>query len=382
MSEETANSESMFDTKFISDSANGNISESATLSSANGSSAALASTASASTATSASAASVATTASNGHQTDSSNEDLSAVLPSDEVSSTALISLRILVSIKEAGIIIGKNGSIIADIREKTGVKAGVSKVIVGCQDRILTVTGPIDNIAQALGLIANALFENPLDDSLFQYFPLKRLLPKLSKDVTSIRLLIPNAQMGTVIGRQGARIKALQENFNVKIVASKDFLFNSTERLVEVQGTPHDIQQTISVLARCLLEDWHSATNTNFYFPSPRNSRRQLPNNLNSNNSNSNGYYSSPSNEVTTVESFPAEMVGCLIGKAGVRIQEIRRVSGAQIIIASEDNDNAEREFTFIGSPRSVEKALGMLNVNLQKEQERREKLASSSIQE
>lgn len=291
----------------------------------------------------------------------------SILPSTEVT-TAIIGFRVLVSVKEAGIVIGKNGSVIADIRDQTGVKAGVSQVISGCPDRILTVTGPIDSTAQALGLIAKALANSPLDESTFQYFPLKRLLPPGEEGSTSLRLLIPNAQMGTIIGRQGARIKALQENFDVRLVASKDFLHNSTERLVELQGLPEEIEASTKVIARCLIEDWHSAAGTTFYTPTPRTPRRS--NFVNSNSSSS-------TSDVSKTVNFPSEYVGCLIGKAGSRIQEIRKVSGAQITIASEDDESGERSFTLAGTNKSVDKALSFLQQNLEREKQRRERLAA-----
>jgi heterogeneous nuclear rnp K-like protein 2 len=59
-----------------------------------------------------------------------------------------LTLRALVSTKEAGIIIGKGGKNVADLREQTGVKAGVSKVIQGIHERVLTVTGPVEGVSK------------------------------------------------------------------------------------------------------------------------------------------------------------------------------------------------------------------------------------------
>jgi hypothetical protein len=59
-----------------------------------------------------------------------------------------LTLRALVSTKEAGIIIGKQGKNVAELREKTAVKAGVTKVIHGVHDRVLTVTGTVEAVAQ------------------------------------------------------------------------------------------------------------------------------------------------------------------------------------------------------------------------------------------
>ena len=74
-------------------------------------------------------------------------------------SAAQLTLRAIVSSKEAGVIIGKAGQNVADLREKTGVRAGVSKVVPGVHDRVLTVTGPLDGIANAYGLVADGLLK-------------------------------------------------------------------------------------------------------------------------------------------------------------------------------------------------------------------------------
>ena len=63
-----------------------------------------------------------------------------------------LTLRALVSTKDAGVIIGKAGKNVADLREQTGVKAGVSKVIAGVHERVLTVTGPVEGVAKVFSL--------------------------------------------------------------------------------------------------------------------------------------------------------------------------------------------------------------------------------------
>ena len=70
-----------------------------------------------------------------------------------------LTLRAIVSSKEAGVIIGKAGKNVADLRDETGVKAGVSKVVQGVHDRVLTVTGGLDAISKAYAIVAKGLLE-------------------------------------------------------------------------------------------------------------------------------------------------------------------------------------------------------------------------------
>jgi len=71
--------------------------------------------------------------------------------------------------------------------------------------------------------------------------------------------------------------------------------------------------------------------------------------------------------------SIPSDMVGCIIGRGGSKITEIRRLSGAKISIAKSPHDETgERMFTIIGTPDANEKALFLLYNQLENEKERR----------
>ena len=78
---------------------------------------------------------------------------------DEEYAQSQLTLRAIVSSKEAGVIIGKAGKNVADLRDETGVKAGVSKVVTGVHDRVLTVSGGLEGISKAYAIVARGLLE-------------------------------------------------------------------------------------------------------------------------------------------------------------------------------------------------------------------------------
>lgn len=78
---------------------------------------------------------------------------------DEEYAQSQLTLRAIVTSKEAGVIIGKAGKNVADLRDETGVRAGVSKVVPGVHDRVLTVTGTCDGVSKAYGIVARSLLE-------------------------------------------------------------------------------------------------------------------------------------------------------------------------------------------------------------------------------
>ncbi|KAK9470262.1 uncharacterized protein V1510DRAFT_370582 [Dipodascopsis tothii] len=285
-------------------------------------------------------------------------------PTDEAVGQSQLTLRALVSSKEAGIIIGKQGKNVADLREETGVKAGVSKPVPGVPDRVLTVTGTLDGVSKAYSMAAQTLIDSP------------PAMPTTRVGTTLIRLLISHNQMGTIIGRQGLKIKAIQDECHVRMVASKEMLPNSTERIVEVHGNSDSIRQAVWEIGKCLVEDWQRSAGTILYNPQPK--------------ADSFGTFGAPrvrtgnpadfepdhvdGAEQTQNISIPADMVGCIIGRGGTKIQEIRRISGARISIAKQPHDESgERMFTIKGTTDENEKALFLLYEQLEAEKVRRQ---------
>jgi len=303
----------------------------------------------------------------------------------------VLTLRALVSTKDAGVIIGKGGKNVADLRDQTGVKAGVSKVIPGVHERVLTVSGSVEGVAKAYGLIVSQLLSAT---------PSSPISSNPSTPPSSIRLLISHNLMGSVIGRNGLKIKAIQDSSGARMIASKDILPQSTERIVEVQGTSESIGRAVEEIGRCLLEDWERGVGTVYFHPGSNDERAgrrtghqgggRRPNGdgppRGRTSPSPNSPTTSPTNLRTQNISIPSDMVGCIIGRNGTKITEIRRLSGSKISIAKEPHDETgERMFTIVGTPEANEKALFLLYNQLESEKERRvgrEQLQQEEMQE
>jgi len=202
--------------------------------------------------------------------------------------------------------------------------------------------------------------------------------------------------MGTIIGRNGLKIKTIQELSGARMVASKEMLPQSTERIVEVQGSPESIGRAIEEIGKCLLEDWERGAGTVPFHPGPSTGEERS-----GFRRSANGYASTapttrksngdtmrrgssppsphspsaqqPTNLRTQNISIPSDMVGCIIGRNGSKITEIRRLSGSKISIAKMPHDETnERMFTIVGTPEANEKALFLLYNQLESEKERR----------
>ncbi|OTA59919.1 hypothetical protein K449DRAFT_99576 [Hypoxylon sp. EC38] len=330
---------------------------------------------------------------------------------DEEYAVAQLTLRAIVSSKEAGVIIGKGGKNVADLRDETGVRAGVSKVVQGVHDRVLTISGGCEAISRAYAIVARALLEGAPAMGMGGVIQ--------SSGTHQIKLLISHNQMGTIIGRQGMKIKTIQDASGVRMVAQKEMLPQSTERIVEVQGTPEGIQRAVWEICKCLVDDWQRGTGTVLYNPVVRtapggagslggapgsggvaygSSSRgdyggtrvmRTGNGADFSNGGVRPYnrrsdsdaatrgpptHDENGEEIQTQNiSIPADMVGCIIGRGGSKISEIRKTSGARISIAKAPHDETgERMFTIMGTAKANESALFLLYENLEAEKMRR----------
>jgi heterogeneous nuclear rnp K-like protein 2 len=207
--------------------------------------------------------------------------------------------------------------------------------------------------------------------------------------------------MGTVIGRSGLKIKAIQDASGARMVASKEILPQSTERIVEVQGSADSIGTAIGEIGKCLLEDWERGVGTVLFHPGVSNGDERHTSRRGGGSWNTSGnghrrangegsqrgrgnspppspppqnYSQQPASNLRTQNiSIPSDMVGCIIGRNGTKITEIRRLSGSKISIAKTPHDETgERMFTIVGTPEANEKALFLLYNQLESEKERR----------
>ena len=70
----------------------------------------------------------------------------------------------------------------------------------------------------------------------------------------TIKFIIPNSRMGTVIGKGGAKIKEIQEASGARLNASEAMLPGSTERVLSVSGVADAIHIAVYYIGNILLE--------------------------------------------------------------------------------------------------------------------------------
>ena len=157
--------------------------------------------------------------------------------------TAWIHIRAVITSPEAATIIGKGGENVSKIRQMSNAKCTVSDYQKGAIERILTVSGSVDAVAKAFGLIIRTLNNEPLAEASN---PQSKTYP--------LRLLIPSILIGSIIGKGGARIKEIQEASGARLNASDSVLPLSTERSLVVMGVADAVHIATYYVASTLLE--------------------------------------------------------------------------------------------------------------------------------
>ncbi|PPD76146.1 hypothetical protein GOBAR_DD26930 [Gossypium barbadense] len=232
------------------------------------------------------------------------------LHGDEESEGHPITARLLVSSDQIGCIIGKGGQIVQNIRSETGAQIRILKDdLPSCAlptDELVQISGEAAVVKKALHQIASRLHENP---SRSQHLLASAIDERSSKEF-SLRIVCPNANIGGVIGKGGAIINQIRQESGA---------------VIKVDSSSSDGDDClITISAKEFFEDTFSPTIEAAARLQPRCSEKV---------ERDSGIIS-----FTTRLLVPTSRIGCLIGKGGSIVTEMRRMTKANIRILSKEN--------------------------------------------
>ncbi|KAF2399894.1 KH domain RNA binding protein [Trichodelitschia bisporula] len=157
--------------------------------------------------------------------------------------TGWLHVRAIISSAEAATVIGKGGENVSLIRRMSAARCTVSDYTRGAVERILTVSGQVDAVAKAFGLIIRTLNQESLESPST---PQSKTYP--------LRLLIPHILIGSIIGKGGVRIREIQEASGARLNASESCLPLSTERSLVILGVADAVHIAAYYVGSTLVE--------------------------------------------------------------------------------------------------------------------------------
>uniref|UniRef100_A0A665VTS7 Poly(rC) binding protein 2 n=1 Tax=Echeneis naucrates TaxID=173247 RepID=A0A665VTS7_ECHNA len=283
------------------------------------------------------------------------------------------------------------------MREESGARINISEG--NCPERIITLAGPTTSIFKAFSMIIEKL-EEDISTSMTNS-------TATSKPPVTMRLVVPASQCGSLIGKGGCKIKEIRESAGAQVQVAGDMLPNSTERAITVAGTPQSIIECVKQICVVMLESPPKGV-TIPYRPKPSGSpvifaggqayavqgqhaipqpdltklhqlaMQQSPFPIICNNplvQQSHGCLCIPSAGMDASAqtgshelTIPNDLIGCIIGRQGAKINEIRQMSGAQIKIANPVEGSTDRQVTITGSHASISLAEYLINARLSSE--------------
>ncbi|CAH2219473.1 poly(rC)-binding 2 isoform X3 [Pelobates cultripes] len=281
-----------------------------------------------------------------------------------------LTIRLLMHGKEVGSIIGKKGESVKKMREENGDRINISEG--NCPEQIITLAGPTKAIFKAFSMIIEKL-EEDISSSMTNS-------TASSKPLVTLRLVVPASQCGSLIGKGGCKIKEIRESTGAQVQVAGDMLPNSTERAITIAGIPQSIIECVKQICVVMLEsppkgvtityrpkpssspviaggqvsrqpgghayavDLHGAYTIQGQYATPQpdltklNQLAMQQSHFPMSHSGNTGFSGGIDGSAQTTShelTIPNDLIGCIIGRQGAKINEIRQMSGAQIKIAN-----------------------------------------------
>ncbi|EDW44434.1 GM22416 [Drosophila sechellia] len=256
-----------------------------------------------------------------------------------------LTIRLIMQGKEVGSIIGKKGEIVNRFREESGAKINISDG--SCPERIVTVSGTTNAIFSAFTLITKK-FEEVCVRVCSQFND----VGKVGKTQIPIRLIVPGQSMWNCLmapepQRRRCTPNLIQSNpFRTFVPLCEQVAKNPLASLAALGLAGMNPASTGGINHTAALA---ALAGSQLRTANPANRAQQQQHEM-------------------TVSN---DLIGCIIGKGGTKIAEIRQISGAMIRISNceeREGGNTDRTITISGNPDSVALAQYLINMRISME--------------
>lgn len=286
---------------------------------------------------------------------------------DDAFGEETLSTRVLLDKFDVGAVIGKGGFNIKKFREESEVLLDIRKEVPGSKERIATIKAPLEKTVVALTWMAKLINERhrarqqqKLDESSGgspAVVPAARL---------TTTLLVLNPLVGRIIGKRGKTISGIREESDAEIKISQTFLPGSSEKTVEISGSPEEFDKAVALILEQLWQGSDRVTgigpsSPRLYQPRPQYpaypqypflqqqyqqpSVTDLSQQLGALSLQSALSRGGSQMQQTIVIPVPESLIGSVIGRHGSTVQTIRMNSGSNISIESRPKGTSSADY-------------------------------------
>lgn len=278
------------------------------------------------------------------------------------------SEQIMVPDKMVGMIIGRGGEQITRLQADSGCKIQMAQDSGGMPDRMCTLTGPANAIAQAKAMIDGIISGGEVVGGAGGR-------PPMGGGGGQVEMMVPGHKVGLIIGKGGETIKMLQEQTGAKIIIIQESNEPTEQKPLRISGAPEAVEEARQ---KCL-----EIINQNENGGGFRGGRGGGGGGRGGGMGGRGGFggrgggrgggagggpggagwpTGGRPGEKQEMVLVPASKVGLVIGKGGETIKSINQSSGAHCEIDKQaPADAKEKHFIIRGPPDAVERAKNMV---------------------
>ncbi|XP_069767980.1 poly(rC)-binding protein 3 isoform X2 [Narcine bancroftii] len=330
------------------------------------------------------------------------EDINASMTNSTVANKPPVTLRLVVPASQCGSLIGKGGSKIKEIRETTGAQVQVAgDMLPNSTERAVTISGTPDAIIQCVKQICVVMLESPPKGATVPYRPKPASAPIIfaGGQVRADNILASAGNHGILAHHQPPPPSSTTNNGHARhcrcwnpelktncwrnssaLSSDEDMFFGSLVpgvgtswsalhsrlRVTSVSMLGEDADIGLLILPAYTVQGQYAIPHPDLTklhqlamqhtpFTPLGQTTPGFPGGLDATGQTS-------SHEL----AIPNDLIGCIIGRQGSKINEIRQMSGAQIKIANAIEGSTERPITITGSPANISLAEYLINARFQ----------------
>ncbi|XP_078192647.1 poly(rC)-binding protein 2 isoform X10 [Callithrix jacchus] len=279
--------------------------------------------------------------------DKLEEDISSSMTNSTAASRPPVTLRLVVPASQCGSLIGKGGCKIKEIRESTGAQVQVAgDMLPNSTERAITIAGIPQSIIECVKQICVVMLESPPKGVTIPYRPKPSSSP----------VIFAGGQAYTIQGQYAIPQPDLTKLHQLAMQQSHFPMTHGNTGFSGIESSSPEVKGYWAGLDASAQTTSHELTIPNdgqAWWLTP-----VIPTLWEVEAGRSRGQ---------GIETILAIMlIGCIIGRQGAKINEIRQMSGAQIKIANPVEGSTDRQVTITGSAASISLAQYLINVSLE----------------